>query len=340
MMWTQLDIRSWQGLRLGGARSHVVAWLIVLILLAPGRAVLAVPSDDLLNSLQAHADVSDFAGILTPEQKNALEDLCRDLRAKTGAQLAVVVLKSLQGGQIDDFAERLFKKWGIGQADKRNGVLLLVALDDHKARIETGYGLEGVLPDILGGQILREQLFPAFKQQQYYAGLSAAVARIVEIIEKNEPAPAMNAQPQGQFPWEAAIILCLFLTVWVSPPSYGAGMMLRARQAGAAVAQGFWALVAIVIPLFLQTPVFVPAVVSVAALLCGLLGFFASPGTWGRGRSRSRWDSGWGNWNWDPGPYSGGSTSWGGGGFSGGGGGSWGGFGGGSSGGGGASGSW
>jgi uncharacterized protein len=85
-----------------------------------------------------------------------------ELRRKTGAQFAVVTLKSLEGGQIDDFANKLFKKWGVGEKGKNNGIMLLVAMQDRKARIEVGYGLEPILPDALAGRVLDEQLFPAF----------------------------------------------------------------------------------------------------------------------------------------------------------------------------------
>jgi uncharacterized protein len=161
----------------------------VLVFVLSGSSVWATPSDDLRASLQPTADVNDFAGILSPAEKNALEQRCLELRQRTGGQLAVVVLRSLQGGEVDDFTEKLFRQWGVGQADKKNGVMLLVALDDRKARIEVGYGLEPVLPDALAGRILQQQLFPAFKQQQYGPGLTAAVNRIAEIVEKNEPAP-------------------------------------------------------------------------------------------------------------------------------------------------------
>src|SRR3954454_18132684 len=129
-----------------------------LVLLDSGSSAQEeLPTDRLLRSLRPTADVNDFAGILTPAEKDSLEDRCRQLRGKTGAQLAVVTLKSLEGGQIDDFAVKLFKQWGIGQKDKKNGILLLVAIKDRKARIEVGYALEPILPDALAGRILNEQ---------------------------------------------------------------------------------------------------------------------------------------------------------------------------------------
>src|SRR6185437_11437725 len=103
-----------------------------------------------------------------------------------------------------------FKQWGIGQKDQKNGILLLVAIQDRKARIEVGYGLEPILPDALAGRILNGQLFPAFKQQRYADGLTAAVNRIIEIMEKNEPAPA-NLRGHGGNAGPGGIVIALIL---------------------------------------------------------------------------------------------------------------------------------
>ncbi len=148
-----------------------------------------IPSDALLQRLQPQGDVNDYAGILSPAERKNLEDRTIDLRRKTGAQLAVVILPSLEGGQVDDFTNKLFARWGVGQKGKNNGVMLLVAIRDRKARIEVGYGLEPILPDALAGRVLDEQLYPAFKQQRYAQGLTQAVSRIAGIVERGEPAP-------------------------------------------------------------------------------------------------------------------------------------------------------
>src|SRR5437870_12814072 len=95
--------------------------LLACLLLFPAQAQ-EIPTDRLLRSLEATADVNDFAGVLHAAQRQLLEDRCKALREKTGAQLAVVTLKSLEGGQIDDFAVKLFARWGVGQKDKKNGV--------------------------------------------------------------------------------------------------------------------------------------------------------------------------------------------------------------------------
>ena len=300
---------------------------------------LGTPSDDLLASLHATADVNDFAGILSPAEKAALEQRCRELRQRTGGQLAVVVVRSLQGGQVDDFTEKLFKQWGVGQADKKNGVMLLVALDDRKARIEVGYGLEPVLPDALAGRILQQQLFPAFKQQQYGPGLTAAVNRIAEIVEKGEPAPQnLDAIDLGE-------LACLlpFLALFSSLPSLVIGRSLRDKKIGPVL----FLLIFVGFPYFFAAVSHVPwwAFIMLAACNIGaaILGYWTDPSGWNRRppRRTARDDATpFGGWQWGDMSSGSGGSSWSGGGFSGGGGGSWGGFGGGSSGGGGASGGW
>ena len=303
----------------------------------PARAQRQLPTDRLLNSLEATADVNDFAGILSPAELQSLEARCRDLREKTGAQLAVVTLKSLEGGQIDDFAVRLFKRWGIGRKSERDGVLLLVAIDDRKARIEVGYGLEPILPDALAGRILSEQLFPAFKQRQYGQGLQAAVERIAAIVEKNEPAPQALQGPAGDAgPWFIVFVLGLFVAIG----SFLLGANIARKEFQQLPFAAAFILFPILIGLCLAFPL-APLIHLPLSLLLTWFGYQSIQNHHRGPRGKSRgWD--WGtpgtsSWDWGP---SVGSSGWSGGGFSGGGGGSWGGFGGGSSGGGGASGGW
>lgn len=308
-------------------------------LLAFGQAtesLAQIPADKLLQSLRPAANVNDYAGILSPAEKTALEQRCRQLRDKNGAQLAVVVLQSLQGGQIDDFTVKLFKHWGIGEQGKNNGILLLVALDDRKARIEVGYGLEPVLPDALAGRILDQQLFPAFKQRRYYDGLQAAVGRIAEIIERNEPASAAD---RGQaFPPEAPLFL--FLTLILAIFVAAGGFMLGRGvgfQDSSLIAFG---LAGVGIPLLADCGM----TLSWAMLLHVPIGLVLTWLGWQSTKTGTKnyWPGGsdvtTGPWMW--GGTGGGWSDWSSGGSGGFSGGDWGGFGGGESGGGGASGGW
>jgi uncharacterized protein len=310
-----------------------MAWLS----LAYVSAQDVLPTDRLLQSLQPTADVNDFASILTPSEKELLEESCRKLREKSGAQLAVVAVKSLEGEQIDDFAVKLFKRWGIGQKDQKNGILLLVAIQDRKARIEVGYGLEPILPDALAGRILNEQLFPAFKQQRYADGLTAAVDRIALIVEKNEPAPANLRQRADQ---GDLLTIVSLLSLFVAAGSFVLGTGL-AKRVGCLIPFGLLFLaIPFLIGLSIAFP-WAPIVHVPVGLALGWLGWQA-----GQNNRRGPGQRSAGGWNWTaPGVSTwdwGSSISnsgWSGGGFSGGGS-DWGGFGGGSSGGGGASGGW
>ena len=284
-----------------------------------------IPSDVLLQKLQPRGNVNDYAGILSPAEREGLENQTVDLRQKTGAQLAVVILQSLEGGQIDDFTNKLFAKWGVGQKGKNNGVMLLVAIGDRKARIEVGYGLEPILPDALAGRVLDEQLFPAFKQQRYAQGLSQAVSRIARIVERGEP--ARPEARRGEAERNAWIMNAFMGAVFVVLGFGVIGAALRSRQVFPVVWGGIFGGVAMFMAWMASGLAFsLLAVLAAVMLVVGWkMAHLVKPGT----LARNSWASGW---TMGGGGSSGGG--FGGGGFSGGG------FGGGCSGGGGASGGW
>ncbi len=163
--------------------------LVLFLLVASPTVLLASPavafqSDALLEGLAFRGLVNDFAGVIGPEA-NSLEVLLRELEQKTGAQVAVVTLASLEGGEISDFSNRLFERWGIGQVGEDNGALLLAAIEDRQVWIEVGYGLEPIIPDGIAGRILDEAVLPAFRQAQYGAGLAAGVHTLALLIAGN-----------------------------------------------------------------------------------------------------------------------------------------------------------
>ncbi len=126
-----------------------------------------------LNSLKPQGYVSDFARVLTPQSHQQLEDYCGQVEQVTGVQMAIVTIDSLDGQPVEDVANTLFRKWGIGKKGKDEGVLLLIAIKDHKDRIEVGYGLEPILPDGFVGSVLR-QARPLLRQGAYGPALFAA----------------------------------------------------------------------------------------------------------------------------------------------------------------------
>lgn len=124
--------------------------------------------------------VNDFAGLLDKHDADLLEKKLVAVDDSTSNQIVVLTVKSLNGEIIEDVAVNTFRDWGIGNKKTNNGVLLLIALEDRKARIEVGYGLEGAIPDVIANDILSNNLLPAFKQGNYLGGINKTVENITK----------------------------------------------------------------------------------------------------------------------------------------------------------------
>jgi len=142
--------------------------------------------------------VNDFAGILDSASASDLEAIITGIEKDTGAEIAVVTVDSLQGITIEEYAVELFEKWGIGKADEDNGLLILVALEERKVRIEVGYGLEGVITDLEAGRIIDEIIVPNFKNGDYSRGIYDAVVAISnQIYGEEELDTGVSTQSTG-----------------------------------------------------------------------------------------------------------------------------------------------
>ncbi|MCX7927019.1 MAG: YgcG family protein [Candidatus Omnitrophica bacterium] len=126
--------------------------------------------------------VNDFADVISAEDTALIEKFANQLEEKTTAQIAVVTIRTTAGQDIETYAVKLFEKWGIGKKGKDNGVLLLVALDDRKLRIEIGYGLEAVIPDVVSHRIIQETIIPYFQKQNYSKGILFGALKIMQLI--------------------------------------------------------------------------------------------------------------------------------------------------------------
>ena len=177
----------------------------------------AEESDAFRRSLKPQGHVSDWAEVFSSEQKAELEARLEGFRRTNGAELAVVALKSLKGGQIDDFANKLFAEWGIGEKGKDNGVLLLAAIEDRTLRIEVGYGLEGVLTDAGTGRIQDEYVVPRFKEGNAAQGLiDGATALLAAMSGESLPEePAAAAAAADGNPIVGVFVLLLFAVVFI-----------------------------------------------------------------------------------------------------------------------------
>jgi uncharacterized protein len=287
--------------------------------------------------------VVDNAEILRPDTRKRIAEALRQHEQRSTNQVAVLTVPTLGGESVEEYAVRVFEHWKLGQKGKDNGVLLLVAPQERRMRVEVGYGLEGVLPDAVAARVIRNVMTPRFKDGDYDGGIAQGVDAIVAQLEgkaapaAEEPAassggefikaPAMPLHEKVLFGAFIFGIIGLFTIIGIVTPGMG------------------WFLYLFLIPFWAMFPVIVfGSSITFYILIAYLVGFpiaklLVSRTDWVRDASRNigrkgyagtggfTWGGGGGSWGSGGGSWS--SSS--GGGFSGGGG---------SSGGGGASGSW
>lgn len=128
--------------------------------------------------------INDFAGIMNAAAEQQMEALCKEVQVKTGTEIAVATFKDLGGEDYSEFANKLFSAWGIGSKKSDAGVLILFALKEKKIRIETGYGVEGILPDALCARIKDEYMLPYFRKGDFTRGLYSGVAVTAQVLAK------------------------------------------------------------------------------------------------------------------------------------------------------------
>lgn len=162
--------------------------------------------------------VVDEAGVLDATDRAALTETLAGLETKTTDQLVVVTLKSLQGTSIEDYGYQLGRRWQIGQKEKNNGVLLIVAPSERKVRIEVGYGLEGTLTDAISKIIIENSILPRFKAGDFPGGIKRGVDDVIQVLggdaEGLQRRIAQNSsidvtQPETKIPIWLAIVLVL-----------------------------------------------------------------------------------------------------------------------------------
>lgn len=156
--------------------SFTLVVLSVLWLMAAASAVAENPKN-----IHPAGYVTDLSGVIAPDTKARLEALCREVEEKTGAQIAVVTVHSLEGESVESFAVDLYKQLGVGSKSDNRGALLLVAPEEHKYRIEVGYGLEPVINDARAGDAGRAMV-PLLRQGDYSAAIEAATWMLAKYI--------------------------------------------------------------------------------------------------------------------------------------------------------------
>jgi uncharacterized protein len=165
--------------------------------------------------------VNDYAGMLNAGERQNLERRLSTYRDTTSNVIVVTTIESLQGVDIESFATRMFTDWKMWEGDRRNGVLLLISEGDRQMRIEVGYGLEGVIPDIAAGRIIRDILTPAFQQGRVYDGLIRATDAMMalaagEYTAVDRPAPGPSDEDIEAILFLLAMISYIAIQVIVS----------------------------------------------------------------------------------------------------------------------------
>jgi uncharacterized protein len=190
------DIKMFPGI---GSRARYGLGFFLLLLCMSASAVVGIP--------ELSRRVTDLTSTLSAEQVTALENKLAAFEVKKGSQIAVLIVPTTQPKDIAEFGIEVADLWQIGRKGVDDGVILIVAKDERKLRLEVGYGLEGVIPDAIAKRIIAETITPYFKGGDYAGGIDAGVNQLMKLIE-GEALPAAPAKP-GK-PNEGAFMFILF----------------------------------------------------------------------------------------------------------------------------------
>src|SRR2546425_5230201 len=197
----------------------------ILLVMSAVITFALLASAEPISQLHPTDYVNDFAHVLDQQTVAQLDDICRQIDQKAHAQIAVVTINSLDGSDIESYAADLYKKWGVGDKSTNRGVVILLAVKDHRYRIEVGYGLEPILPDGKVGGFGREAV-PLLRQNDYNGALLLLVSRIADVIAQDAgveptgtPGPSQPDAPpyQGLSAGTLAVLIIIGLIVLFTP---------------------------------------------------------------------------------------------------------------------------
>jgi uncharacterized protein len=180
--------------------------------------------------------VNDFTGTLTAQQSQELERKLVAYDDSTSNQIAVVILPTIDDYGIEDVGLKILRDWGVGGKKNNNGVVILIAKNDRKVRIEVGYGLEGAIPDVTARSIISHDIVPAFKQQNYYRGIDEAVTDIMKAAAGEYKAPqgygSKKIKGKGGIGALAIFIIIIIIAIFGGRRGGGGGMVSRRGYGG------------------------------------------------------------------------------------------------------------
>ena len=170
--------------------------------------------------------VNDFTSTLTSDQANVIERKLVAFDDSTSTQIAVIIVKSLEGAEISSYATKLGREWGIGGKDYNNGVVFLIAIEDRKINISTGYGVEGALPDITAKHIIEDVVKPNFKGKDFYRGIDEGTDAIIKAVKGEYHTP----RKKGGASSGKIVLLIIIVIVILSISSGGGGGTMMGRR--------------------------------------------------------------------------------------------------------------
>ncbi|MEP7266671.1 MAG: TPM domain-containing protein [Saprospiraceae bacterium] len=189
---------------------------------------------DLENLLTQKPDpsklVNDYTGTLSLDQQQSLENKLVAFDNASSTQIAIIIIPSLNGNEINAYSVNLGRAWGVGGKEFNNGVVLLIAKDDHKLNIATGYGVEGALPDITAKRIIDEAIVPHFKNDDYYNGLDEGTNAIIQAVKGEYTAPEnYNDNSSGAMGWIIFFIILIVLFILINSGRGNGGSFMSRR---------------------------------------------------------------------------------------------------------------
>lgn len=277
------------GLSILNRRARAAFGFLLLLFALSAWAQVAVP--DLSRR------VTDLSGTLSAGQMAALDDKLAAFETHKGSQIALLIVPTTQPEDIAQFSMRVAEQWKIGRAKVDDGVILIVAKDDRKLRLEVGYGLEGAIPDAIAKRVIAETITPYFKAGDYYGGIDAGVQQLMRLIE-GEPLPAPSASKKG-----ADDSPFIMLIVGGIVAGWLLSMLMSRPAAGGIAALGSGVVGAILLGL---TPVLLFIAVFVFA---GVVTGFRHGGGWSSGGGGGFGGRGGGSWGGGGGGFGGGGAS-------------------------------
>jgi uncharacterized protein len=198
-------------------------FFVFLVAFTPVFAKLKVPARPLPERL-----VNDFSHILSDNENNLLEKKLEAFADSTSNQIVIVTVESLNDDESIDVALGILREWGVGQKKKNNGVVILVAPNEHKISIATGYGLEGVLPDGVCKLIIEKEIKPYFKSNQYYEGLDVGLDAIFKASKGEYVSDSSDfKKSKGKGSFLVILIIVIVVIIIVSRFNGGGGTMIN-----------------------------------------------------------------------------------------------------------------